>query len=267
MPLFDASLFLGDLMAGHDRFCSKLLVSAIMSWACVWDFRRYEHGIQHCRKQDRNFLGPPQRPIPDGTDNFHDGYSSREQANTALKQETFPSLCKLALIANDIMKMKSNRAVSKRMAYENLKFMESTYQRYLKWADSLPVELARGSESSQHVLILQNQLTLPMYIGSQSFFRLAGGIMRGLFFMALREKLMDVAEAKTLLQDSENKGQHHQPISGPIQAPFVVDLDLAMAKREAASVDKLVADFNPAMSTEFVKAKVTMDEPESVYGG
>lgn len=33
--LFDVDLFLDDLVSGGTRFCSRLLVSSLLSWACV----------------------------------------------------------------------------------------------------------------------------------------------------------------------------------------------------------------------------------------
>jgi hypothetical protein len=35
IPLFDANLFIEDLVRGRYWFCSKLLVSSMMCWTCV----------------------------------------------------------------------------------------------------------------------------------------------------------------------------------------------------------------------------------------
>lgn len=35
LGFFDANLFLDDLITGNTRFCSKLLVNALLGWACV----------------------------------------------------------------------------------------------------------------------------------------------------------------------------------------------------------------------------------------
>jgi hypothetical protein len=35
LGFFDVDLFLDDLVSGNERFCSPLLVNALLSWACV----------------------------------------------------------------------------------------------------------------------------------------------------------------------------------------------------------------------------------------
>jgi hypothetical protein len=35
VPLFDADLFIDDLVQGRRWFCSELLVNALLCWACV----------------------------------------------------------------------------------------------------------------------------------------------------------------------------------------------------------------------------------------
>lgn len=67
----------------------------------------------------------------------------------------FPFLCRLTLIAHDMVWMNYAGSSFGSTAYSRVEPMESVYQRYLGWADSLPTELVRGAESPHHVLLLQ----------------------------------------------------------------------------------------------------------------
>lgn len=67
---------------------------------------------------------------------------------------TFPYLCKLSLIAHDMIWVNYGN-ILRVEGYSMIEHMEVLYGRYLEWADRLPLELVRGGESAHHVLIMQ----------------------------------------------------------------------------------------------------------------
>ncbi|TDZ59676.1 Nitrogen assimilation transcription factor nit-4 [Colletotrichum trifolii] len=96
----------------------------------------------------------------------------------------------------------------------------------------------------------------------QRCYRLAQGIVKGLLSMALREGVVASSEARAIMRDSDEKGRHH-PAADAIQAPFVVDLDLAMTDPAAALVDRLAGEFDElAILDEFTVVTTTWEVPE-----
>ncbi|TDZ33321.1 Nitrogen assimilation transcription factor nit-4 [Colletotrichum spinosum] len=96
----------------------------------------------------------------------------------------------------------------------------------------------------------------------QRCYRLAQGIVKGLLSMALREGVVASSEARAIMRDSDEKGRHH-PAADAIQAPFVVDLDLAMTDPAAALVDRLAGEFDElAILNEFTVVTTTWEVPE-----
>ncbi|KZL63464.1 C6 transcription factor [Colletotrichum tofieldiae] len=253
--LFDVDLFLNDLMSGGTRFCSRLLVSSLLSWACqaytsydleatAWSYSFYDEAEQllehetamgmatpntvaamlylrmsatcHAKSttaatehldhaidlaksiglfgiadegmperwpdEATDFLWenslaqtawgsfvyittqcaqnktckvayPPRLPIPGDAENFEDAKSPDGPHFSAYMGTTFPYLCKLALIAHDMIWVNYGN-ILRVEGYSMIEHMEVLYRRYLSWADRLPLELVRSGESGHHVLIL-----------------------------------------------------------------------------------------------------------------
>ncbi|KAF6822125.1 Activator of stress genes 3 [Colletotrichum musicola] len=256
MALFDADLFLDDLVSGSARFCSRLLVSSLYSWAfqaytafdfeaVAWSHMFYEEAIELLSQEESLGLGspstvaalvylsmastchaknttdaskhlesavdlakslglfgiaggemaeswadgspdarwgkamaqtawgsfvyittqcahnqtckipyPPRAPIPGDEDEPDTLYFPEKQPSAALKGRMFPFLCRLTLIAHDMVWMNYTGSSLGSTAQSRVEPMESVYQRYLRWADSLPMELVRSAESPHHVLLL-----------------------------------------------------------------------------------------------------------------
>ncbi|OHW96157.1 C6 transcription factor [Colletotrichum incanum] len=220
--LFDVDLFLNDLVSGGTRFCSRLLVSSLLSWACQaytafdleatsWSYALYDeakHLLDHetamglatpntvaallylsmsstCHarsatdatehldhaidlaksiglfgiadegmpNQTCKIAYPPRTPIPGDADDFEDAKSPDKPRFPAYMGTTFPHVCKLALIAHEMIWM--NYGNSLRVGgHSMVEHMEVLYRRYLEWADSLPLELVRSGDSMHHVLLL-----------------------------------------------------------------------------------------------------------------
>ncbi|KAF6829646.1 Activator of stress genes 3 [Colletotrichum plurivorum] len=254
--LFDADLFLDDLISGSTRFCSRLLVSSLCSWAfqaytafdseaTAWSHMFYEEATERlsqemslglsspstvaalvylsmastchaknttdasnhlesavdlaksmglfgiageeaagswadgspdaqwekamaqtawgsfvyittqcAHNQTCKIPHPPRAPIP-GDENESDTLDFPErQPSSAFKGGIFPFLCRLALIAHDMVWMNYAGSSLGSTAHSRVEPMESVYQRYLGWADGLPTELVRSGESPHHVLLL-----------------------------------------------------------------------------------------------------------------
>ncbi|KZL85252.1 c6 transcription factor [Colletotrichum incanum] len=253
--LFDVDLFLNDLVSGGTRFCSRLLVSSLLSWACQaytafdleatsWSYALYDeakHLLDHetamglatpntvaallylsmsstcharsatdatehldhaidlaksiglfgiadegmpvrwpdgasdflwekslaqtawgsfvyittrcAQNQTCKIAYPPRTPIPGDADDFEDAKSPDKPRFPAYMGTTFPHVCKLALIAHEMIWM--NYGNSLRVGgHSMVEHMEVLYRRYLEWADSLPLELVRSGDSMHHVLLL-----------------------------------------------------------------------------------------------------------------
>ncbi|CAI0642728.1 unnamed protein product [Colletotrichum noveboracense] len=254
--LFDVDLFFDSLISGNNRFCSRLLFSSLLSWACQlytafemeaagWSHAFYDEAIQ-LLEQERSlglltpvtvaallylsmssmchaksgtdstkhlesaielgksiglfgiaenetaekWLGgaadvlwekamaqtawgsfvhitiqcaqektckiefPPRAPIP-GDNGEEEWMNVLEQLKSpTYTGRTFPFLCKLVLIAHDMMWMNYAANPMAKTPYAMVKAMESVYSRFLAWADNLPLELVRSGESGHHVLIL-----------------------------------------------------------------------------------------------------------------
>ncbi|KAK1986078.1 hypothetical protein LZ30DRAFT_323503 [Colletotrichum cereale] len=253
--LFDVDLFLNDLVSGGTRFCSRLLVSSLLSWACQaytayeleamdWSYAFYEEAEQllghetamglatpntvaallylsmsstcHARNatdatghldhaidlakgiglfgiadeamsvrwpdgasdflwekslaqtawgsfvyittrcaqnQTCKIAYPPRMPIPGDASDFEDEKSPDGPHFPAYMGTAFPHVCKLALIAHEMIWM--NYGSSLRVGgHSMVEYMEVLYRRYLEWADNLPLELVRSGDGLPHVLLL-----------------------------------------------------------------------------------------------------------------
>lgn len=78
-----------------------------------------------------------------------------EQGYSAYMKRTFLFLCKLVLIAHDMIWMNYAGNSLNKSPYSRAEEMELVYKRYLAWADGLPLDLVRAGESQHHVLLLQ----------------------------------------------------------------------------------------------------------------
>ncbi|GKT50459.1 uncharacterized protein ColSpa_10640 [Colletotrichum spaethianum] len=121
-------------------------------------------------------------------------------------------------------------------------------------------ELANVTENSEK---LANFRTCILgYQRLQRPFRLSQGIIRSLLSMALREGLLASSEARAIIKDSNEKAKHHR-VQDEVQAPFIVDLDLATVNPAAAHVDKLAAEFEElAIFNEFTVIASGREAPE-----
>ncbi|OBR16560.1 Zn 2cys6 transcription factor [Colletotrichum higginsianum IMI 349063] len=237
--LFDVDLFLNDLISGGSRFCSRLLVSSLLSWACqayrsydleatAWSYSFYDEAEQLLEQETALGMSTPNTvaamiylsmsatchaksttaatehldhaidlaksiglfgiadegmserwpdgatdflweksltqtawgsfvyitsPIPGDAADFEDGKSPDGPHFPAYMGTTFPYLCKLALIAHDMIWVNYGN-ILRVEGYSMIEHMEVLYGRYLEWADRLPLELVRGGESAHHVLIM-----------------------------------------------------------------------------------------------------------------
>ncbi|KAL3295642.1 C6 transcription factor [Colletotrichum asianum] len=255
--LFDVDLLLDSLVSGNTRFCSRLLFSSLLSWACqsytafeseaaAWSYALYDEAAQ-LLEQDRNLglltpvtvaallymsmssmchaksttdatrhlesaielarsIGlfgvageeaneedwsgaaadvlwnqamaqtawgsfvyitiqcahnqsckiafPPRVPIPGDVGESEGMRKSEEQGYSAYMRRTFLFLCKLVLIAHDMIWMNYAGNSLNKSPYSRAEEMELVYKRYLAWADGLPLDLVRAGESQHHVLLL-----------------------------------------------------------------------------------------------------------------
>ncbi|KAF4841450.1 Nitrogen assimilation transcription factor nit-4 [Colletotrichum siamense] len=255
--LFDVDLLLDSLVSGNTRFCSRLLFSSLLSWACqsytafeseaaTWSYAFYDEAAQ-LLEQDRNLglltpvtvaallymsmssmchaknttdatrhlesaielarsIGlfgiageeaneeewsgagadvlwnqamaqtawgsfvyitiqcahnqtckiafPPRVPIPGDVGESEGMGKSEEQGSSAYMRRTFLFLCKLVLIAHDMIWMNYAGKSLNKSPYSRAEEMELVYKRYLAWADGLPLDLVRAGESQHHVLLL-----------------------------------------------------------------------------------------------------------------
>ncbi|KAK2730960.1 C6 transcription factor [Colletotrichum kahawae] len=254
--LFDVDLLLDSLVSGNTRFCSRLLFSSLLSWACVhcnhteseaasWSYAFYDEAAQ-LLEQDRNHglltpvtvaallymsmssmchaknttdakrhleiaielagsIGlfgvageeasevwsgaaadvlwnqamaqtawgsfvyitiqcahnqtckiafPPRVPIPGDVGESEGMGKSEEQGFPAYMRRTFLFLCKLVLVAHDMIRMNYAGSGLNKPPYSRAEEMELVYKRYLAWADGLPLDLVRAGESEHHVLLL-----------------------------------------------------------------------------------------------------------------
>ncbi|KDN67624.1 hypothetical protein CSUB01_10117 [Colletotrichum sublineola] len=253
--LFDVDLFLNDLVSGGTRFCSSLLVSSLLSWACQaytaynleatsWSYAFYDEATQllehekamglatpntvaallylsmsstcHARSatdatghldraidlakgiglfgiadeamsvrwpdgdsdllwekslaqtawggfvyittrcaqnQTCKIAYPPRMAIPGDADDFEDEKSSGAPHFPAYMGTVFPHVCKLALVAHEMIWMNYGNTL-RAGGHSMVEHMEILYRRYLEWADNLPLEMARSADSVHHVLLL-----------------------------------------------------------------------------------------------------------------
>uniref|UniRef100_L2FVL0 C6 transcription factor n=1 Tax=Colletotrichum fructicola (strain Nara gc5) TaxID=1213859 RepID=L2FVL0_COLFN len=255
--LFDVDLLLDSLVSGNTRFCSRLLFSSLLSWACqsytafeseaaTWSYAFYDEAAQ-LLEQDRNLglltpvtvaallymsmssmchaknttdatrhlesaielarsIGlfgiageeaneeewsdaaadvlwnqamaqtawgsfvyitiqcahnqtckiafPPRVPIPGDVGKSEGMGKSEEQGSSAYMRRTFLFLCKLVLIAHDMIWMNYAGNSLNKSPYSRAEEMELVYKRYPAWADGLPLDLVRAGESQHHVLLL-----------------------------------------------------------------------------------------------------------------
>ncbi|KAK2039481.1 hypothetical protein LZ31DRAFT_606372 [Colletotrichum somersetense] len=253
--LFDADLFLNDLVSGGTRFCSRLLVSSLLSWACQaytayeleaanWSYAFYDEAAQllehetamglatpntvaallylsmsstcHARNvtdatghldraidlakgiglfgiadeamsvrwpdgatdflwekamaqtawggfvyittrcaqnQTCKIAYPPRMPIPGDSGDFEDEKSPEGPHFPAYMGTTFPHVCKLALVAHEMIWMNHGN-VLRVVGHSVVEHMEVLYRRYLEWAGNLPLEVVRSGDSPHHVLLL-----------------------------------------------------------------------------------------------------------------
>ncbi|EFQ27245.1 uncharacterized protein GLRG_01740 [Colletotrichum graminicola M1.001] len=253
--LFDVDLFLADLVSGGTRFCSRLLVSSLLSWACQaytayeleatsWSFAFYDEAtllLEHetamglatpntvaallylsmsstcharsatdatgyldraidlaksiglfgiadeamsvrwpngasdvlwekslgqtawggfvyittrcAQNQTCKIAYPPRMPIPGDADDCEDAKSPSGPHFPAYMGTAFPHVCKLALIAHEMIWMNYGNTL-RVGGYSMVEHMEVLYRRYLEWADNLPLEMVRSGDSSHHVLLL-----------------------------------------------------------------------------------------------------------------
>ncbi|OLN91696.1 Activator of stress genes 3 [Colletotrichum chlorophyti] len=254
--LFDADLFLEGLTTGSTRFCSRLLVSSLFSWACqaysafdleavAWSHEFYDEAVQTFQHESSLGLGapvtvaallylsmsstchaqsatdatehletaielaksmglfgvadeglperwpdgnadmlwekasaqtawgsfvyittqcahnqtcrilyPPRFLIPGDDEETDDADYPEEQTLSSFVGKGFPFLCRLALIAHDMIWLNYAGGSLEPAAHAKVESMEAVYRRYLEWADSLPLELVRSGDSSHHVLLL-----------------------------------------------------------------------------------------------------------------
>ncbi|KAF9874332.1 C6 transcription factor [Colletotrichum karsti] len=97
-------------------------------------------------------------PIPGYTNDIGEALTSDEQQLPAYAGQTFSLLCKLVLIAHDMIWMNYASNSVQTTAHSMVEAMELVYRRYLAWADDLPLELVRSGESAHHVLLLHTYL-------------------------------------------------------------------------------------------------------------
>jgi len=130
----------------------------------------------------------------------------------------------------------------------------------LYFANAALRELAQVSESSEKLADLRT-----CFLGYQRLhrpFRLSQGIVRSLLSMALRQGLLTSSEARAIIKDSNENAKHHRG-SDEVQAPFVVDLDLATMNPTAAHVESLAAEFEElAILNEFTVITSEREAPE-----
>ncbi|KAK1990378.1 hypothetical protein LX36DRAFT_664276 [Colletotrichum falcatum] len=121
-------------------------------------------------------------------------------------------------------------------------------------------ELAHVAQNSEKLADLRTCI-----LGYQRLhrpFRLSQGIVRSLLSMALREGLLASSEARAILKESNENAKNHRG-SDEVQAPFVVDLDLATMNPTAAHVDSLAAEFEElAILNEFTVITSGREAPE-----
>nr|XP_036575853.1 C6 transcription factor [Colletotrichum truncatum]KAF6782496.1 C6 transcription factor [Colletotrichum truncatum] len=107
----------------------------------------------HCtHNQTCKIAYPPRIPIPGGANET--GEPEDNQRPSAFVGQTFLSLCKLVLIAHDMIWMNYASSSSKTTVHSLVESMELIYRRYLEWANELPLELIHSGESPHHVLLL-----------------------------------------------------------------------------------------------------------------
>ncbi|GKT92707.1 C6 transcription factor [Colletotrichum tofieldiae] len=87
-------------------------------------------------------------PIPGDAENFEDAKSPDGPHFSAYMGTTFPYLCKLALIAHDMIWVNYGN-ILRVEGYSMIEHMEVLYRRYLSWADRLPLELLESFTSQQ----------------------------------------------------------------------------------------------------------------------
>jgi hypothetical protein len=71
--------------------------------------------------------------------------------------QTFPKFCRFWSIVHELICLHYSTAGEIVLPYDvaTVGFAESTYRALLAWADGLPLDLARGSQNSHHVVTMQ----------------------------------------------------------------------------------------------------------------
>ncbi|KAK1975573.1 hypothetical protein LZ30DRAFT_605329 [Colletotrichum cereale] len=253
--LFDVDLVLDDLVSGSTRFCSRLLVNSVLSWACQaytaydleaisWSYSFYDEAeliLEHetaiglatpstvaallylsmssnchaksttdsnkhldhavdlaksiglfgiaddgiserwpdgafdflwekaltqtawgsfvyitmrcAQNQMCKIAYPPRAPIPGDADGLVDAKFPGKPHFPPYMGRTFPLVCKLALIAHEMIWMNYGYSLCIK-GHTMVRPMEVLYRQFLEWADHLPLELVRNNESADHVLLL-----------------------------------------------------------------------------------------------------------------
>ncbi|KAF4925793.1 Activator of stress genes protein 1 [Colletotrichum viniferum] len=188
--LFDVDLLLDSLVSGNTRFCSRLLFSSLLSWACqsytafeseaaAWSYALYDEAAQ-LLERDRN-LGLL-TPVTVAALLYMSMSSMCHAKSTTDATRHLESAIELARsiglfgvageeaneedwsgAAADVL---WNQAMAQtawgsfvyitlnKSPYSRAEEMELVYKRYLAWADGLPLDLVRAGESQHHVLLL-----------------------------------------------------------------------------------------------------------------
>jgi hypothetical protein len=94
---------------------------------------------------------PPKIPMPGDLKNLSPTTKSDDVASNPI----FRSSCEMWTIFNDVLWKYYQKKNGGPSQWTSLEFAEDTYRRLLYWADSLPLELARGDQSSHGVIMMQ----------------------------------------------------------------------------------------------------------------
>ncbi|OLN80977.1 Nitrogen assimilation transcription factor nit-4-like protein 13 [Colletotrichum chlorophyti] len=138
-------------LGGHEEWTRTASYTAwgVFNWICVYSFQYHIFEIET----------PPLLPKPCEFFRLAPGEDSNPartsfQAQTALHARVLSSSSDMWIISRDILQKFYSDASVKLRDQTSVVFAEGVYQRLLDWANRLPLELARGRESSDNVMMM-----------------------------------------------------------------------------------------------------------------